>query len=839
MDGLDTGSASLLQNAIKSDAELEYKQQENKRESFSTSIGRDAALRGAVKQIHVTDSRNAVPADEITQARVTTGICSRQIEGVEQKHTMPGGASVAETGVNEGQREFAYWLDRFLSIPLDEFIPINIEIKKKIHECYKKGIERIGDGEMKKIAQKRVLIGIAVYDWQKSQGDKQVKEQTEAKLVSLCNSVEAEFNISAIIQSWVLLKVYRDSLYGETISDEDRQCLLGALNEDLFHSGTGISENVFKGADIYALQVFYFFGLLPGFENGLNYQKGFDLLLVKDGFIENFYCFLSPVSFTLFDHARFSISDLKVTKSRQGELHLTGTLNSVMQMIILGYMQGEQLNDEHFNRWLSRIDGFSFCTYTGIRNVMSRFAILMGQMDTRKAKSAEIQAIKSLILQSKHDADLKKIKSVGDYFSLFTYMQVELILKEKKQHRRTLYAQAAGLYQKIAKESPNHWCTVYSFYHKAAMWNQSAAAADSYSQYWKDKNQVLSEYWNDISYRELLLNQSYDLDNRKSSSSEQNYDIDAVLKEFYTTPGESEKDKNVKQPVRGGSAKRKQGKRNCISSSSASFRMEPEAHQIENESIHEKNRVSAEGKQSLCNKVDHPSYKPVIKCRPSVENRHGTWPDGGMYQVKSARGSIQPFEKLLSRNWNPLVRKVLASITQARASSDINKEHAIYKRLMENQTLKACIGIERIWEECAWTELHRFDDFFRVGAISHSMKAEAGQWINKSRELYILPSLAHFMELDQINTDIKPEEVWTAVAKLLDCSELAPPDINQEIRFRLRCLFSSMGHTYSISGMIASKHSKHLRNIAQQWYGLKSIDQNYVQRARKGHDSVS
>ena len=93
-----------------------------------------------------------------------------------------------------------------------------------------------------------------------------------------------------------------------------------------------------------------------------------------------------------------------------------------------------------------------------------------------------------------------------------------------------------------------------------------------------------------------------------------------------------------------------------------------------------------------------------------------------------------------------------------------------------------------------------------------------------ARDCYIMPSFAYCLGLDQICAVIEPEAIWRAVLQLVKKPELAEPDVNQEIRFRLRCLFSSMGHTYSLGAMVNPEQSQKLMEIARKWYSFKTID---------------
>ena len=69
---------------------------------------------------------------------------------------------------------------------------------------------------------------------------------------------------------------------------------------------------------------------------------------------------------------------------------------------------------------------------------------------------------------------------------------------------------------------------------------------------------------------------------------------------------------------------------------------------------------------------------------------------------------------------------------------------------------------------------------------------------------------------------------FASIATWVEQPEVAEPTVNQEIRFRLRCLFSSMGHTYSLSAMSCPDQAAQLMQTARKWYQFKAIDPVYA-----------
>ncbi|WP_257283044.1 hypothetical protein [Endozoicomonas sp. SESOKO1] len=388
----------------------------------------------------------------------------------------------------------------------------------------------------------------------------------------------------------------------------------------------------------------------------------------------------------------------------------------------------------------------------------------------------------------------------------------------------------ANFYCNAAQVSPNHWSSAYIFFLKACKWELAANAAAEYARYYLETSPLLAEYWSDTSERARELAAFPAAPKGQAAASDRDYDFDAVLRQFSEEVAKS-------ATLTAGLARKKGRKRNGRNSIPEPVNQSGrDAIQSPSSGGDGAGRAGRHKPPAI--KPGHHKVSPVTRAVRSGESS-SAWPasDCQGFQIQSARGPIKPFEKLLSRHWNPIVVQTLRCIRAARARSDITGERQIYQKLLNHPLLKTCIGIERVWEECAWTELHQFDDFFRSALIPDApMRQKARQWVLDARSKFIVPSLMYCLENDQIGLvkdqttpDLDPDFIWNAVQAMLQKQEIASDlKVDAEVRFRLRCLFSSMGHTYSLWAMTDSSNADQHRQRAQIWYGYKRIDPGYV-----------
>ena len=721
---------------------------------------------------------------------------------------------------------FEYWAERFLNIPTEEFLPISSKTLQRSREAYKRTIELALSKDDEFQMKIKWLLNKTLYDWQVNKN----REQTKKQLTSLQNYCAPNYDISDFIENWMLMKTVRDMLYHKTVDEFDKQQLLLKLNDKLFDFYTdeeSRSDICLEEVDLLPLSVFYFFGALPGFKDAANYEIAFHLLTDCHNTMKYDYQFFSLLSFSVFDYLRLTSDDLIAKLNEQKSTIPIDEKESVMWIIVMCFLnehidKPEKEDTPSFFRWLSTNKcAFDYYTFVNAFKVVLTYYQLSQNISAKTVRPTDVDtfldSVTKVLSQSK-----KKQMIFGDSIGLFYHMKANIIKSTSKQKKRTVNTQLASLYQSAEELSPNHGSSTYYYYRQAGIHTAAAEAARRYANYLEgdDNHQLLAHHWSSLSDRELMLAEEY----QQLQSSGQIADIDTDIQELPVMVHEAQA-----QSVKPAENKKKKQQKKNRSIPSANLTTTPGAgKKIKAESANSKYLSSKTIQPRLC--------RPIIKAIPfqaNIPNRMAL--DSQAYLIKSKQGAIRPFEKLLSRYWNPVIRETLRSIREARIYSNSHREYEIYQVILADPKKKACIGIERIWEEYAWTKLHELDHCFRIQMIPASMRAVAKNWIKQARE-YIMPCFAYCLELDQINVRIAPEAVWLATNILVKELDAKEPGDSREIRFRLRCLFSSMGHTCSLESMLGSENpdkSKHLMDDARKWYGYKIIDLAYDSRRKE------
>lgn len=796
---------------------------------------------------NVADARNEVAATLACRDTVAAGqvsgkdisVTARAVShcvphSVDSEATAPAPphglqSSVVQGATNQGSdanEGLFYWLDRFLNIPLDRFTIPGEDVKDMFTNFDPRvvGCKWTVD-KLLSVGSKRVLDS-HVAGWLNK---KQDRNQITRNLLSLQKDKSVELTV--YFRNWVLLKCYSDMLRGEPVTKTDRQHLVQALNQSVLNDFAELTSKATMMIDFYSLSLLYFMGGLPYFEDGVNYHKGIALLTYCPIILREMYCFLSPVSFTPYDYVRFAPVSIKSLFAKQPNVPPETRLGAVMQMIVMSCLQ--EANDhlrevERYkcSRWFSESE-LSSELFLIVRDLIKECLLFTGNINPKRKKSCErrMQEIdKRFQAAVEHLAPKRNSQGDGDIRAFVTCLQAEV---HRYVHAASpMYSwKVANLYRKAAQMSPNHWSSAYIFFLKARKWELAANAAAEYARYYLKKSPLLAEYWSDTSERIRELVAFPATPKEQAASLGKDYDFDAVLRQFSE---EVPKSATLSEGVSRNRGRKRNGRNSIPESVDKSGRDDIQSPWVGEAWQHKPPAI----------KPGHREVLPVTRVVRSGESS-AVWPasDCQGFQIQSARGPIKPFEKLLSRHWNPIVLQTLRCIRAARVRSDITGERQIYQKLLNHPLLKTCIGIERVWEECAWTELHQFDDFFRSALIPDApMRQKARQWVLDARSKFIVPSLMYCLENDQIGLvkdqttpDLDPDFIWNAVQAMLQKPEIADdPKVDAEVRFRLRCLFSSMGHTYSLWAMTDSSNADQHRQRAQTWYGYKRIDPGYV-----------
>ena len=763
--------------------------------------------------------------------------------------------------VRKTQLSFEQLVDDFLSTPKEYFYPIDEALLQRKTEYYElwnqfKAIT-VNQNELSLVSNK-VALNNFLASWIK--GEITVKK-FRVKLFQLEKKMQTNLlSCSFFMEQVVLLKRYRAVLYGEDIPITERLQLYEALY-DLSNLVKNNQLNIFY-FDLLTLHMLLMFDCLPKIKMFGNYDLVYHQLYNFRKMYSQYFFLFSQVSFTTVDLLRFDLVNYKQIKEILSFLNSTYVINRFFKILVAFEHSESSTNGELETQTDSPIPlilkelDISLLTRYSIYNAMALVMDLIEKIHSIKdldPKSMERKKNARYILSglkkgaSTHFYLNKKIIThcTTDTTSHFTLYANALLLLSSKLDE-SVYLTVARLYQKASAHMPVYAYKAYYYYYKAGYLNSASAAALQYANFCKKMGVGSAEYWQDVSEKLLgLYNHSIATNKLKDESKQEEFDIDAALNFIEGDSGSKERRKKER--------KIKANKQTLTGELASKIETKASIKRVKKTTLHELNSVkikhqssdylhlpnheiTALGTKSAkklwlkeCNRNKKISVTKE-DFNTNVARLSSEFSDIKPLCLKTSKPKLAFHQKLLERFWDSKIQQTLDSIRHARIEGDIDKEKQIYSEIMSSKQNKKLVGIERIWEERAWTELHQFDDFFSSGILVSSYKTEAKCWIKIAKETYLLPALARYLNVNHFGNDVKPEEIWKLANALVESDVLQEnKHDNDSVRFRLRCLFSTMGHIYSLLAMVEPTHYKKFNDIARKYFSYKNIDLVYSQ----------
>ena len=762
--------------------------------------------------------------------------------------TLARSVCVPPSDYRKTQLSLEQLIDELLSTPLDKCKLVDEAYPQRLEESYK--MHNSSDSKFDLDLKGKYIFNTILMTW--VQG-KITKEEAKSRLISLENS-QLSFTCELFLERIIFLKRYAAILNNETLPEHEKLELKEALYDTATPLPTKIKSSNSFSHDLFSLQIFFFFNCLPGFRGCGNYEQGFHLIASIPVLLSSGDYLCSPLSFTAFDKLRFNHlneENISLCLQTQRENKYLQQYTLLVIIKLLGYFNKKIEDKSNHEIIMSTINKFKLdhFTYSSVKKCFSSVIRMIVEVTVdgiAKHPKALLIEKRAEILESCNEAlqlylQSKFPKKVDGYLSIPYFLKAYAIIKLTPELTKKDYITAAGFYRQASDYMPSFIYNAYYCYKKAGLWATAAKTATEYMHYCK-KNQVGHvEFWKDESEHLLELSQyaTRTIGGATTSSLTENYDIDAIVKDIEGPQDPKNKMyANVKHKLR----RRKQFEKHnsektaCINSTHKATNPSQEVSELKMQ-IQKKNdlqilKATCTHKKNKKIKTKHNSsihMHPVVKTvTRGRQKQQNTLCNMDNFNIVGAQGKIiEPYQRLLERYWNPKIQLILNEIRAARLDADINKERNIYSKVMNDERYKTLIGIERIWEECAWTELHLFDDFFRTGILKNEYKNYAKDWLKKAKETYLLPALAHYFGMDEIRADINPDELWRLANELVSCPALKNKDDNNMVRFRLRCLFSSLGHIHSLYAMVDMPHSKKHSDTARKFFDFKNIDFQY------------
>ena len=260
-----------------------------------------------------------------------------------------------------------YWVDQFLSIPMNEYLTIGEDVLEKIDRSYQECVKdpNIKD-DILAVVKIKHLMNRSLCNWQL----KQNKEQTRKQLLSLHVYARGTLNVVHYIQNWVFMKCYKDILHGKEVDQNLRRSFVTIMNETLYSGPKPtLKTSSLPYVDGMSLASLYYVGALPGFEEYANYDRCFIMLMLHFNVVSEKYLFFSPISFTALDYMRFCPTDLTSKFIDQKKSLPDSPSINIMMIFISVYMSKR---DNQFPLWLAG-EKFNVSVYNFLRLIISDF----------------------------------------------------------------------------------------------------------------------------------------------------------------------------------------------------------------------------------------------------------------------------------------------------------------------------------------------------------------------------------------------------------------------------------------------------------------------------------
>ena len=712
-------------------------------------------------------------------------------------------------------------IDTFLDIPIEDFLPIDKTLKFELFSRAKRNLSEQGSKKL------HAMMTMSVLSWLKVQDKLAVKEKfLEAHRFASTEGLEKEF--TRYFEQWSFMHIYKDVLESKNSHlSESKIAELTTVLYDCSHT------HIFN--DLFSLKLLYNIRALPHLESLATIEQAFVLLPLYVGRLKDTSSY-TPVSFTAQDNIRFLYpSESTIKTLLLSSEKLDGT-DSLLLVTILTYLSNLSEKKEGYAFSIQAViqfavnAGWETGDVKGFLSIFNEFVhkvmIHVGEKNVSNKSEIENFYQRNEKVIRGHTGTSYCQRLVG-LVALANYFQaiIEEYVPLPRTSTRVTHMKVAKRHTAVAAQWPGSWHSVFIHYKKANLPDLAANAASQLALHWQPINGQLAEYWTDVA---LSLTHPTDNSDTQDHEHTQACKTSSKLKKNKKDVAANKKQKSKTKatpgtkktgtlapaitptPVRELTAQ----SLSAISVGTATPRTgQPQIGKLSDSACQTPSTLTA----------------PVIKANSKQENKVDfTIREQDGWSVMTQGKALPAFNRLRYDNWNPKVKSTLKNIHKAREDDNPEAELKVINEILSDSKHKIMIGIERIWEEATWTRLHPYDDAFASGLVRFSLSQKAREDAKEIREKFALPALAHRLAMDEVNSQTDPQELYERAEQVLSWAEYSDKDSQSQLRHRLRCLFSTIGHTYSLEAMASPSKSKSLGDKARSWFGFKRIDPNYV-----------
>ena len=608
---------------------------------------------------------NAETDDTVSdQDEVKEGLCDGCLRGLALKTECPDADGTPSHDL--GESTFDELVERFLSIPVEDFLPLDGQLRCQLFLNAKKS-ENAADPYTRISA----LMSLAVFNWLRFQDIQQARQ-----LFKTINDYACARHLDPgnFLMDCLLLHQYKKVLESPQDQKGDASMLLSTFIE-----GIDVTS-----AEILPLKLLFYAGALPGIEGFENYHHAFHLMASLSGAVGRELHM--PVSFTALDQLRFGRFSNDVIKAI---CLLTNKVEMVPHLMIL-MMVIQSINSsgcdiEERKRFFlqhARESGINVGLLRDFLAMMQRSLSLIGA--AKLGEDVDIAKVRRACKSSKSQLS-KYTQSKNRIMCAFLNIVrvTDAIIDDlycRTLPERTKHASIARCYAETAEDAPGHWYMAFSYYRKASMLQASINAAQQFASFLNQKGYPeQANYWFDRAECLEKLSPSVPVTRKK---------------QVHASPSPSKESETISEIVSEIQAMQ--------SATCSGYSKMPEARKKKKTKKAKTVKIAALSQKQESDNPDEAVpvaiAKPVVHAGAKTANKEDfTLLETG-WSLASSK-ALKPHERLLSRNWNHKIGQTLAEVRRARIESDSSAERKAFQVVMNDPKHKIMIGIERIWEE--------------------------------------------------------------------------------------------------------------------------------------------
>ncbi|UYM15801.1 hypothetical protein [Endozoicomonas euniceicola] len=667
-------------------------------------------------------------------------------------------------------------IEAFLDIPEEDFLEIDGPLKFQLFQNSGQSTDT-----------KKRMMAKAVFKWLKNRNREEARKLFMQAYTLSQPEADNNFDPDDQVLAWLMMHKYKKLIDG---TSEDAE----ADEQELHNYFRRPVEQA--NPEVMPLVIMYYSGELSGIRSSLDiewYLALIDKFEICNRDYHSLYFF--PVNFTALDRIRWTpLDDTAWSSLDLTSLDYEEARFYYFLIAFISEWKGNEVSIDKYQTVFSAAEyyqeGFEL-----FKNLRTNYA---PQAFSEKRCNFVIQLFENFAKKwSEQDS---KISSASVYYQICAILE----RRKNKQYKKKDNAhklKVLNWYQKAAELTPELWYRVFQEAQNIGITSRIIEAARQLHRLWLSRSPLIADYW------EMRLKSFSGTGIKPRPETVQ--ESESTLPDWVLA--EASASDKATSPA-GSKKARKSKKKKPVKTAKTTPTNQAQAEN------YDQGAETLVKTLSPMDTADLPAA--TIKVGKKQNNIADISRSDHQWQTKTSKKAIRPFERVYHKNWNEKVYGILKNVQASRNANNPKGEYNLYLELLKT-TSNNMVGIERIWEEAGWLLLHQYDDVYATQAITEGLRAVALDTAFKAKDKYFLPAIASYLGLDEMNNMFSPEDFYKSVLFILNNEHFDSTSQKVEFINRLRCLASSVAHSFSLAVM-ASPRNKKLRELARGWYKAKS-----------------